>query len=60
MDQKKVNIYLVGDAKAPLTNQWAAMTNDWSQVEALKKEVGIDATHKMIQVGPSRHKGGRK
>jgi hypothetical protein len=45
-----VNVYMVGHASALKTNQWEAMTNDWSLVEAKKKELGPGAVHKVVKV----------
>lgn len=53
-------IYLVGNKDAPKLNQWEAMTNSWSEAERLKGEIGPTATHKVVTVGPSRHKGGQR
>jgi hypothetical protein len=50
-------VYLVGDMDSPKTNQWSAMTNNWAEAEKLLAEMGLNATHKVIEVGPPR---GRK
>lgn len=49
-------IYLVGGPESPKTNSWEHMTNNWSEAERLKAELGPTATHKVVTVGPSRHK----
>lgn len=52
-------VYLVGDKDAPAKNQWQAMTNNWAEAERLKRELGPDATHKVVMVEESR-RGNRK
>ena len=49
-------VYLVGDKDAPKTNSWKAMTNNWSEAERLKAEMGPTATHKVVEVKPQRGK----
>lgn len=51
-----IKVYLVGDEKAPKTNSWEAMTNNWSEAERLLKELGPTSTHKVVEVKPSRGK----
>lgn len=49
-------VYLVGNERSPNTNQWLAMTNNWSEAERLKAEIGPTATHKVVLVPPKRGK----
>ena len=46
-------VYVVGGPESPKTNQWSHMTNSWEEAERLKREIGPDATHRVVEV----HKG---
>ncbi len=49
-------VYVVGDKNSPKTNQWSHMTNNWEEAERLKREMGPEATHRVVEVKPP-HKG---
>lgn len=53
------NVYLVGKKGANKANSYEAMTNNWAEAEALMKELGPQAEHKVVTVPPSRTKGGK-
>lgn len=55
----KTEVYLVGDAKSPETNQWLAMTNSTTERDRLMVELG-GTTTKVVQVGPPPRRRPRK
>ena len=55
----QTKVYLVGDKDSPKANSWLAMTNNWGEAERLMKEIGPEATHKVVIPKPPR-KGKRK